>query len=221
VAIPDMGVPTQKGEASLFWGSHSNSMINYTWSVCICNIKHYKSLTGKFLWLLHIPARVLTKTSPVLGGSKIVDLLLVGPSKSGLLRLPYGNIQPGNRVFGQRSEHPGGGLLHPAFGVEQKGAGKGDPLTGGQLLKDFHPVTGTPADLNLLRIEDPLMKLGDREEGSLDFRRPLKKLIHWRITGHRGRRYRSSCPRIRRRMMAADQSGLPAGRYASGSKDRR
>jgi len=44
-------------------------------------------------------------------------------------------------------------------------------------------------------------------------------LSTWRITGHRGRRYRSSCPRIRRRMMAADQSGLPAGRYASGLRN--
>jgi len=64
------------------------------------------SFRGKILWLLQIPSRVLIKTSPVLGGSEIVDLLLVGTFKSDFLRLPFGNIHPGNRVFGQRSGFP-------------------------------------------------------------------------------------------------------------------
>ena len=91
-----------------------------------------------------------------LGGVKIISLTPVGTFQSGLFRLPYGNIHAGNRVFGQRPAHSGSGQFHPAFGVEEKGAGNRDPFAGGQPLKDFNSVTGTPARLHLARLKEPL-----------------------------------------------------------------
>ena len=104
-------------------------------------------------------APALDQNEPGSRRKEIVDLLLVGTFKSSLLRLPYGNIQSGNRIFGQRSGYPGGGLLHPALGVEQKGAGKGDPLTGGQPLKDFNPVAQAPAGLDRTGLKKPIASI--------------------------------------------------------------